>query len=165
MSVIACFRQLAELRQDTIPPNMDQPKQWPRLIGSRFAAAIGVVLTSYVAALTLRSAFWQSPHRFHWILPVDTFLPARATLVVNVAFYAWLLWLCIVFTRAVHGKELGWALSLLLSLIQGLARVSLAALIQDVRAASIMVAFFAVVAILIEGPVSGNSARDSIVSE
>jgi hypothetical protein len=90
-------------------------------------------------------------------------------LVVNVAFYAWLLWLCIVFTRAVHGKErvlvVGWALSLLLSLIQGLARVSLAALIQDVRAASIMVAFFAVVAILIEGPVSGNSARDSIVSE
>jgi hypothetical protein len=160
---------LAELRQDTILPNVDKTKQWPRLIGSRFTAAIGVILTGYVAALTLRAALWQSPHHFHWILPVDTFLPARATLVVNVAFYAWLLWLCIVLPRAVHGKErilvTGWVLSLLLSLIQGLVWVSLAALIQDVRAASITVAFFAVVAILIEGPVSGDSAPDSNVSE
>jgi hypothetical protein len=124
---------------------MDQPKQWPRLIGTRFAAAIGVVLTGYVAALTLRAAFWQSPHRFHWILPVDTFLPARATLVVNVA--------------------LGWVLSLLLSLIQGLVSAALAALIQYVRAASIMVAFFAALAILIEGPFSGNSAPNSNVAE
>jgi hypothetical protein len=88
---------------------------------------------------------------------------------VNVAFYAWLLWLCIVFPRAAHGKErvlvVGWMLSLLLSLIQGLVWASLAAIIQDVRAASITVAFFAVVAILIEGPVSGNSAPDSNVSE
>jgi hypothetical protein len=148
---------------------VDKTKQWPRLIGSRFTAAIGVILTGYVAALTLRAALWQSPHHFHWILPVDTFLPARATLVVNVAFYAWLLWLCIVLPRAVHGKErilvTGWVLSLLLSLIQGLVWVSLAALIQDVRAASITVAFFAVVAILIEGPVSGDSAPDSNVSE
>jgi|HubBroStandDraft_5_1064220.scaffolds.fasta_scaffold03193_6 hypothetical protein len=148
---------------------MDQPKQWPRLIGTRFAAAIGVVLTGYVAALTLRAAFWQSPHRFHWILPVDTFLPARATLVVNVAFYTWVLWLCIVFPRALHGKErvlaLGWVLSLLLSLIQGLVSAALAALIQYVRAASIMVAFFAALAILIEGPFSGNSAPNSNVAE
>ncbi len=148
---------------------MEHPKQWPRLIGSRFSAAIGVVLTGYVAALTLRSAFRQSPHHFHWLLPVDTFLPARATLVVNVAFYAWLLWLSIVFPWAARGKEhvlvIGWALSLLLSLIQGLVRPSLAALIQDVRATSMTVAFFAVMAILIEGRVSGDSAPDSNVSE
>ena len=145
-------------------PNVDQPKQWPRLIGSRFTAASGVVLTGYVAALSLRAAFWQSPHHFHWLLPVDTFLPARVTLAVNVVFYAWLLWLCIVFPRALHGKErvlaIGWALSLLLSLMQGLLSASLAALIQYVRAASIMVAFFAAVAILIEGPVRGTAASD-----
>jgi hypothetical protein len=133
------------------------------------AAAIGVVLTGYVAALALRSAFWQSSHHFHWLLPVDTFLPARATLVVNVAFYAWLLWLCFVFPRAVHGKErilvTGWALILPLSLIQGFVGVSLAALIQDVKAAGMTVAFFAVVAILIEGPVSGDAVPDSNVSE
>jgi hypothetical protein len=90
-------------------------------------------------------------------------------LVVNVALYAWLLWLCIVFRRALHGKErvlvIGWVLSLLLSPIQGLVSVSLAALIQYVRAASIMVAFFAAVAVLLEGPVSGNTASDSNVPE
>ncbi len=70
---------------------------------------------------------------------------------------------------AARGKErvlvIGWALSLLLSLIQGLVRPSLAALIQDVRATSMTVAFFAVMAILIEGRVSGDSAPDSNVSE
>lgn len=148
---------------------VDQPKQWPRLIGSRFTAAIGVVLTGYAAALTFRAALWQSPHRFHWLLPVDTFLPARAMLVANVALYAWVLWLCIVFPRALHGKErilaVGWMLSLLLSLIQGLVSASLAALIQYVRAASIMVAFFAVLAILIEGRVNGDSVPGSNVPE
>ena len=143
---------------------MDEQKQWPRLIGSRFSAAVGVVLTGYVAALTLRAAFWQSPHRFHWLLPVDTFLPARATLVVNLALYAWVVWLCVVFPRALHGKErvlaIGWALSLLLSLIQGLVSAPLAAFIQHVRAASIMVAFFAAVAILIEGPTRNAAESD-----
>src|ERR1700690_2282266 len=103
---------------------MDQPKQWPRLLGNRFTAAIGVVLTGYVAELTFRAAIWQPPHHFHWLLPVDSILTARATLVVNVALYAWVLWLCIVFPRALHGKErvlvVGWVLSLLLSLTQGL---------------------------------------------
>lgn len=73
---------------------------------------------------------------------------------VNLAFYAWLVWLCVVFPRALHGKErvlaIGWALSLLLSLIQGLVSASLAAFIQYVSAASIMVALFAAIAILIE---------------
>lgn len=122
-------------------------------------------MTGFVAAQTLRAAFWQSPHHFHWLLPVNIFLPGRATLAVNVAFYAWLLWLCIMFPRALHGKErvlaVGWALSLLLSLIQGLMPVSLAALIQYVRAASMIVAFFAVVAIFIEGPISDNAMADN----
>ena len=148
---------------------MDQPKQWPRLIGNRFTAAIGVVLTGYVAELTFRAAIWQPPHHFHWLLPVDSILTARATLVVNVALYAWVLWLCIVFPRALHGKErvlvVGWVLSLLLSLTQGLMSASLAAFVQYVRAASIMVAFFAALAILIEGPTSGTSAPHSNVPE
>ena len=130
---------------------------------------MGVVLTGYVAALTLRAAFWRSPHHFHWLLPVDAFLPAWATLAVNVALYVWLLWLCIVFPRGLHGKErvlvIGWLLSLLLSLIQGLVSVSLAALIQYVRSASIMVAFFASVAILLQGTVNGSAASNTSVSE
>jgi len=43
--------------------------------------------------------------------------------------------------------------------------VSLAACIQYVRAASIVVALFAAVAILIEGSVGGNSAPDSDLPE
>jgi hypothetical protein len=128
-----------------------------------------VVLTGYVAALTFRAAFWQSPHHFHWLLPVNTFLHAWATLVINLVFYAWLVWICVVFPRALYGKErvlaIGWALSLLLSLLQGLVSASLAAFIQYVRAASIMVAFFAAVAILIEGSVGANSAPDGNVPE
>lgn len=165
--LISPFR--AKTRQDIIPLKVDRQKQWPRLIDSKFTAAIGVVLTGYLAALTLRAAFWQSPHHFHWLLPVDTILPARATLVVNLVFYACLVWLCVVFPRALHGKErllaIGWALSVLLSLIQGLVSASLAAVIQYVRAASIMVAFFAAVAILIEGSAGGNPAPDRNVPE
>ncbi len=64
-----------------------------------------MVLTGYVAALTLRAAYWQSPHHFHWLLPLDALLPAGATLAVNVVLYASLLWLCVVFPRALQGKE------------------------------------------------------------
>jgi hypothetical protein len=100
---------------------------------------------------------------------VGTFWPAWATLGANLVFYAYLVWLCVVFPRALHGKErvlaIGWALSLLLSLIQGLVSASLAAFIQYVRAASIMVALFAAVSILIEGSVGGDSAPDSNIPE
>jgi hypothetical protein len=144
---------------------VDESKRSSLLIGNRFTAAIGVVLTGYVAALTLRAALWQSPHHFHWLLPVETLLPARTSLVVNVAFYACVLLLCVVFPRGLHGKErvlaIGWALSFMLSLIQGLVSAPLAAIIQYVRAASMVVAFFAAVAILVEGPASGDSAPES----
>jgi hypothetical protein len=168
MSDNAGFRQLERNpRQDIILLTVDEQKQWPRLIGTRFSAVVGVLLTAYVGALTLRAAFWQSPHHFHWLLPVETFLPARALLAVNLTFYASLVWLCVVFPRALHGKErvlaLGWALSLLLSLIQGLVSASLGAFIQYVRAASIMVAFFAAVAILLEGPTRNGAASDEAV--
>lgn len=148
---------------------MEQQEQKPRLIGNRFTAAIGVVLTGYVAALSLRAAFWESPHHFHWLLPLDALLPARLTLAVNVALYAWLLWLCVVFPRALRGKErvlvAGWVPGVLLSPIQGMVSASLAAVIQYVKAASIMIAFFAAVAILLEGPVSGSAPPEGTVRE
>ena len=142
---------------------MEQRKQKPRLIGSRFSAAIGVVLTGYVAALALRAAFWQSPHHFHWLLPLDTLLPARATLVLNVALYVLLFSLCIVFPRGLQGKErllvAGWVPGVLLSPMQGIVSASLAVAIQYVKAASIMVAFFAAVAILVEGAGTDNTSQ------
>jgi hypothetical protein len=42
---------------------------------------------------------------------------------------------------------------------------SLAAVIQYVKAASIMIAFFAAVAILLEGPVSGSAPPEGTVPE
>jgi hypothetical protein len=136
----------------------------PQLINNRFAAAIGVILTGYITALTLRAAFRQSPHHFHWILPLDQLLPAWAVLTANVALYAWLLWLCIVFPRALQGKErilvAGWVPGVLLSPIQGMVSVSLAAAIQYVKAASIMVAFGAAVGILTRRPRNGTARFD-----
>jgi len=107
-----CNRLISTVRpkisQDIILLNTDQRRHWPRLIGGRFSAAVGVVLTGYVAALTLRAAFWQSPHHFHWLLPVDTFLSARATLAGNLVFYGCLVWLCIAFPRVVEALETCW---------------------------------------------------------
>lgn len=148
---------------------MEQEQQKPRLIGDRFTAAIGVVLTGSVAIQTLRSVFWQSPHHFHWLLPLGTLLSSRATLAVNVALYAWLLWLCVVFPRALHGKErvlvAGWVPGVLLSPIQGMVSASVSAAIQHVKAASIMIAFFAAVAILLEGPVADGAPPEGTVSQ
>jgi hypothetical protein len=138
-------------------------QQKPRLITSRFSAAIGVTLTGYIAALTLRSAFWQHPHRFHRVLPLDHILPPWAVVTANVILYAWMLWLCIVFPRALQGKECvlvaGWVPDLLLSPIQGLVSLSLATAIQYVKAASIVVAFIAAVVILVEDQGKNTSDR------
>ena len=96
-------------------------------------------------------------------------MPARANLAVNVALYAWWLWLCVVFPRALQGKErilvAGWLSGILLSPVQGMVSVSVAAAIQYVKTASMMVAFFAAVAILLQGSVSGNAPSDSTVPE
>ena len=148
---------------------MQQREHKPQLFLNRGAAAIGVVLTGYVAALTFRAAFSQSPHRFHWILPLDYMLPSRAVWTVNVAFYLALFWLCIAFTRTLEGKErvlvTGWVPGVLLSPIQGMVSVSLAAAIQYVKAVSILVAFVAAVLILLEGPPNANAPPDSSVPE
>jgi len=141
----------------------------PRLITDRFTAAVGVILTGYVTALTLRAAFWQPPHHSHWIIQFGYLLPPWAILVVNVALYAWILWLCFVFPRALQGKEwflvAGWVPGLLLSPIQGMVSAPLANAIQYVKAVSILVAFVAAVVILVEGPQRGTAAPDGAVPQ
>jgi hypothetical protein len=148
---------------------VNQQEQKPRFIRSRSTAAIGVILTGYIAVLTVRAAFWQSPHHFHWILPLDYLLPAWAVLTANVALYACLFFLCIAFPRSLHGKErvlvAGWIPGVLLSPFQGVVSAWLAAAIQYVKAASIMVAFAAAVVILIEGPEDDNARPEKTVPE
>ena len=148
---------------------MDQQKEKPLLINSRLIAAIGVILTGYVAALTFRAVFRRSAHHFHWILPLSHVLPPWAVLTVNVAFYAYMIFLFIAVPWSLRGKErilvLGWLPGVLLSPIQGMVSVSLASAIQYVKAASIAIAFLAAVAILAEGPARANGPSGGGIAE
>jgi hypothetical protein len=141
----------------------------PRLIGSRFTAVIAVILTGYVAAVTFRSAFWQHPHHFRWFLSLGRLLPPWAVLTANVALCASFIYLCVAFPRGLRGKErvlvAGWVPGVLLSPVQGLVSESLAAAIQYFKAGSIMVAFLAAVAILVEGPEGENVPVDGTIPE
>ena len=125
-----------------------------------------MLLTSYIAAITFRAAFWQIPHRFHWIIQLDYLLPPWAVLTANLAYYALLLFACIAFPRSLRGKErflvAGWVPGVLLGPIQGLVSASLADAIQYVKAGSIMVALFAAVVILIEGPVDDEAEVEPV---
>ena len=82
-------------------------------------------------------------------------LTARALLAVNVAFYAYLLWLCIVFFRTAQGKErilvAGCFPGILLTPLQSLVSTTTATSIRYIEAASIAVAFVAAVWIMLEG--------------
>lgn len=73
---------------------------------------------------------------------------------VNVAFYGYLVWLCVVFFRVAIGKErvlvAGWFLLILLSPIQSLVSTSAAAAIQYIKAVSIAVALVAALLLVIE---------------
>ncbi len=84
-----------ELR-DIIWRKMDQ-QQRPRLITSRLTASVAVIITAYVTGLALRSAFWQSPHHFRWILPLDRLLPPWAVLASNLLLYAAMLCYALLF--------------------------------------------------------------------
>jgi hypothetical protein len=133
---------------------MSNQEYTSRLIRNRRIAVVGLILTGYIAVLTFRAAFSQSPLHSHWLLPLDSVLPAWALWAVNVVFYGYLLWLCVTFSRAVRGKErvliAGWVPGILLSPIQSVVSISLAAAIQYVKAVSISVAFVAAMFILID---------------
>jgi hypothetical protein len=120
------------------------------------------VLTGYTAALALRSSFWEYPHHVHWIF--DNLLPPRAVLVVNVALYACMLYLCIALPLTLLGKErvlvVAWVPGVLLSPIQAMVSAPLAAAIQYVKAISIIVAFVTALVILLEGPANANARSD-----
>jgi len=124
------------------------------LIRHRRNAVIALILTGLVAAMSFRAAFLPSPHHSHWLIPLDFLLPVWALWAVNVAFYAYLLWLCVVFFQVAIGKErvvvAGWFLLSLLGPIQSLVSTSAAAAIQYIKAVSIAVAFVALLLIVLE---------------
>ncbi|MFL6304006.1 MAG: hypothetical protein ACJ72H_10720 [Candidatus Sulfotelmatobacter sp.] len=128
-----------------------------------------MILTGYVAAVTFRSAFWQHPHHFRWILSLGRLLPPWAVLTSNVALYASFIFISVAFPRSLRGKErvlvAGWVPGVLLSPVQGVVSESLAAAIQYLKAGSMMVAFLAAVAIFLEGPEDENAPVDGTIPE
>jgi len=146
---------------------MEQREHKPRLISNRRTAIIALVLTGFLVAVTFRAVFSHSPHHSYWLFPLDFMLPTWAGVAVDVAFYAYLLWLCVVFFRIAQGKErvlvAGWCPGILLGPIEHLVSISTAAAIQYVQAVSIAVAFVAAVLILLEGPARGNAPSDRSV--
>ena|SRR6266851_4209037 len=138
-----------------------------RLIRNKSSALAGLLLTGFLAVMTFRAAFSHSPRNSYWLLPLDFLLPRWPLLVVNVAFYTYLLWLCVAFFRTAQGKErvlvAGWVPGILLSPVQSLVSISAAADIQYVKAASIAVALVAAVLILLEGPADDDAQPDNSV--
>lgn len=132
---------------------MEQQSRKPGLIPNRRAAVIGVILTGFLAAATLRDAYLHPTGPFHWLFPLDFMLPKWALWAANGAFYGYLLWLCFVFFRMAQGKErvvvLGSFLGIMLYPIRILASTPAAVIIQYVEAAGTAIAFLTALDILL----------------
>ncbi len=123
------------------------------LIPNRFTAIVAVVLTGFVTAASFRTAFYSAP--YYWrpfsYLPM---LPRWAQLLINAAFYGYVLWLCVVFFVAAKGRErilvAGWCPGLLLNPIKGVVSSPAVTAIRQFQAFSLAVAFLAAVSIFLE---------------
>jgi hypothetical protein len=136
---------------------MEKENDRPGFIRTRRAAIVSAALTGFVAAVTFRNVFFFPPHhrRSHWFLDAGFILPKWALLPLNFAFYAYLIWLCIVFFRAAQGRErtlvVGWCPGILLDPLSALFP-SVAETVQFFDAVGITVAFIASVLIVREFP-------------
>ena len=135
------------------PGQMEQASRKPGLIPNRWAAVIGVMLTGFLTAVTVRDAYIHPTRHFYWLFPLDFMLPNWALWLVNGAFYGYLLWLCFVFFRIAQRKErivvLGCSLGIVLYPIQNLVSTPGAVAIQYVEAAGTAVAFLVALDILL----------------
>jgi hypothetical protein len=131
------------------------------LIRSKRTAIIAVVLTGLVAAMSFHAVFSHQERPSTWLLSLP-FLPVLAVSVINLALYAYFLWLCVLFFREALAKErvlvAGWFFVILLSPIQRLVSRYSSVAIQYAKAVGISVAFIAAVLILIKW----RSPRESI---
>jgi hypothetical protein len=145
---------------------MDQPENNPGLVHNRAVAVVALCLTGFVAALSFRGLFSSAQHKSYWLLDLRLILPIRAA-AINVGFYAYLLWLGVVFYRAARGKErilvAGWFVAILLGPVQILVPM-FGAVIGYLKVAGMMAAFLAAVYILINVPARGNPRLDNQAS-
>src|SRR5258707_7565112 len=116
---------------------MGQPEFKPRLIHNRLGAVIALCLTGYVAALSFRSVLSHSHHKSSCLVDLPFKLPTWAVAGVNLAFYAYLLWIGVVLYRIAQGKErvlvAGWVTGFFLGQIQNLVSASAADAIDHVK--------------------------------
>ncbi len=139
---------------------MEQSENKPRLIESRRTAVVALCLTGFVAALSFREVVRHAQHKSYWLLDLRGILPAAA--VVNVGFYAYVLWLAVVFYRSAQGKErvlvAGWIGAIFLGWIRNLVSMPLVGTLDWVKAACMLIAFLAAVGILLR-TFAGNGSR------
>src|SRR6266481_2761263 len=132
---------------------MGQPELKPRLIHNKRGALIALCLTGFVAALSFRDVLSHSQHKSHWLVDLHFILPTWAVAGVNLGFYAYILWLGVVFYRIAQGKErvlvAGWFACVILGQIQNLVSPSAAAAIDYVQAIGMVVACLAAVDIFL----------------
>ena len=128
----------------------------PGLIRSKRSALVALFLTGLVAAMTIRGVlFHPYHHRSRGLFPIFFPLPSWAFYSIQLAFYAWVVWLCFVFFRIARGKEraivICWSFDILMHPLQTFIPRS-AALdidIDYVRVLVLAVAFFAALDILL----------------
>jgi hypothetical protein len=137
-----------------IIPSMDQGRDKAHLVENMRDAVVAFCLTGIVAALSFRDVLRHTQHRSYWLLDLRSILPASAAAVVNLGFYAYLLWLGIMFYRSARRAErvvvAGWFASLFLGWIQNLVSMSAVAAINWVKAACMLTALLAALDIVVK---------------
>jgi hypothetical protein len=153
---------------------MGQPEFKPRLIHTKRGAVFALCCTGYFATLSVREVLSQSQRQhlwlldFHWLVLWHIALPAWIVAVVNMAFYAGLLWGGVLLYRIAQGKErvlvVGWAAVIFLGLIQFLISASAATTIGPLKTLMAAAAFLAAIDIFVRMPASGYSPVDNQTS-
>jgi len=136
---------------------MQTPESSQGLIHSRVGAVIAVCCTGLITVLAFRGALSHVPFKRHWLIPLDsTSLPAPAVALVNVAFYAWVMWVSFGVYRGAKAYErvvlLGWCSVVLLNPFQALLSPRIAAALQWFKVAAMAAALTAAVIILLNPP-------------
>ena len=97
---------------------MQQPENKHGLIHNRPAALVALCLTGFSTMWSFRDVVSHAQHKSPWLLDLRFMLSPWAATAVNLAFYAYLLWLGVQFYRIAQGKErvlvAGWFIGFLL---------------------------------------------------
>jgi hypothetical protein len=143
----------------TDPPNINRG-----LIRDRISAIVAVVLTGFITAISFRAAFYGGPHYWHPFFHL-AMLPRWTQLLINAAFYVYILWAFVGLFSIAKGRErflvAGWGPGLLLDPIKGVVSSPAVTVIRQFQAVSIAVALLAAVSIFLETPARNNVPPES----